>query len=93
MEQFDVRKDPWVCTTPVGDPEMRKLILSYMDRIGISTELWRRCGDGASPYMSLYQGIMDGWNTIENPLSCGLKPISLKELMRLIEKILEDGKL
>jgi hypothetical protein len=92
MEKFDPRITPWVCTTPIGDPEMRKLILSYIDRIGISTKGWRRCGDNAGPYMSFYKGIMDGWDTIENPVACGLKPIPLKELMKLVEKILEDGK-
>jgi hypothetical protein len=38
MEKFDIRNQPWVCTTPLEDLEMRALAVYYLQSVGIKID-------------------------------------------------------
>ena len=86
---FDIRKDHWMCTTPIDDDELKMLIFTHLTEVGLDTkeiiDLSKDTPEHLMPHI-IHWGIVDCANLTWKG-SGSLKKITLKELMTYVEEI------
>lgn len=93
MKKIDLRKDNWVCSTPLS-PAMKRLAIFYLEGVGIPIHSVLKEEDehfADSPYLLFYRGAVDGCEIIESDkhqLTWGDYPrFTFKELMKIVGKM------
>jgi hypothetical protein len=102
MENIDLNKDLWLCTTSIGDQEIMNLVITHLQSVNVrvypalTTE---ELSDGPVHLNYCYLGMnadaqpleVGAYARIEYEMFDKFKKLSLKELLELVEKLKEEN--
>jgi len=94
---FDIRNNDWICSTPVGDEEMKNLFVTYMESIGIPIcSIYRgsyefRSKEGYFIFINIGKGrALDGTDNLEADRWKNFPRFTYKQLIKMVEEIREQ---